>query len=432
MQRRRRSHLAARGTRTQSACIGLGRNWPPRSGGGWLPQICLTVPQIRVVANITILWQSKTEEATMLSDDDRIREDLDLALAEVDPARNLGYGLDPDSPQGRETFAALLAEIEGDEAPGPGRTQPIRRRRLVAGVAVVVAASAAALLLVGLNTDEGSVGVTPAQAALQKLSLAAGAANQHETPLREGDYYYRRVVGYGVGESWIGVDGSGAYRNNHLDDNRLHRIDADLGAISVGADDQISYGEFLDLPRDPNRLYDYFATRAGLETPPGVSEFEAEQIRGENVSTPPNQRMFFTIESIFVQVPIPPDLRVALFHVLERIDGIRLLGMVRNEAGEQGIGIGMYRGVTGPDDPTPQSRRWCSGHHPRGLTFNPDKGDVIGYRSGNPAHRRARPSLRRHRPGTRRTSVAPFHVRVGPRARDATLIPRRDWAGNPG
>lgn len=307
-------------------------------------------------------------------------------LNEIDPGGRLGEQVDPGSRESQQLLVAFLAQIEDGGQRNLYRSKARRcRRRFGLGFAAAALAAFAVLLVISLKSDEATLGVGSAQAALRDLSLASKAAEQREPRLREGQYYYRRQIGYGGRESWIALNGSGGYRSPRIFDGRLQLTDSDFGRVSIGQDYQLSYREFLELPRDPDYLYDLFAGEAELRVTSGISEFEAEQIRGENESTPPNLRMFSTVQDIFTQFPVPPDLRVALFDVMARIGGIRLLGDVENEVGQSGIGIGMYRGVDGPNDPdapiavdgTPVTSR-------EDLIFDQRTGEFIGYRSGNP------------------------------------------------
>lgn len=306
-------------------------------------------------------------------------------LAKADPAAGLGQIADPDSVEAQRVLGALL--VEAATTTGAAASTPSRwtEQRLLVGLAAAGLAAIAAFLAISFGSEDSILGPKSAQAALERLSLAASAAEQDEPVPEDGQYYYRRQVGYGGRESWVGQDGKGGYRSAQLFNGRLRLTDAQDNLISVGPQDEVTYRELLDLPRDPARLYAYFAERAGFDIPPGTSDFETEQIQNEDAETPENQRMFFTISDMFVQAPLPPDLRVSLFEVLKRIDGIQLLGRVTNEAGEEGIGIGMFRGVDGTDDPdapiavdgTPVTSR-------EDLIFDQRTGQLIGYRSGNP------------------------------------------------
>lgn len=274
--------------------------------------------------------------------------------------------------------AAVLARATAS-AP---RTPPPRRRRRRSAVAAIAGVAAVAII-VALATGLNDANVTPPPAtAAEALKRVASAAEVRPTGvLAPGEFLYlRERTRYGrppaLRETWTGYDGQGSFRVLSEGGAFPGRRDSEgWTSQSTGGDgffvgqEKLSYDELAALPTDPRRLHDRLVRAAGDAGP--SPEGEAFVIVGDMLRT----------------LPVPTDVRAALFRATALIDGIQLVGPVTDPLGRSGIAIG----------------------HPevgQQLVFDPDTAVVLDERSKNGTFERvveeqAIVSGPRARPGSR-------------------------------
>lgn len=269
--------------------------------------------------------------------------------------------IDPEGLLGR------ILESEPPRTGARGAKAAIGRWRLgLAGLAV-----AAGLAIAVLASGGGGVPLSPpsATATLREFALAASAHREQEPPLEPGQFFYRRTQGYGsVGQVWTNRQGGGAYTSTR-DTPGIHRIRQGgdrvyLGQIPMG------YERMLGLPRSPDALL----------------EVVEESVLNDSQRSGPlslhgQQRMFRAIEDFLVSAPAPADLKGAFYGALAKLDYVHLIGPTRNQAGRQGIAVGMWFNG-GPD--TDQVVTAADGtvlNERDDLIFNPRTGALIGTRT---------------------------------------------------
>jgi hypothetical protein len=243
------------------------------------------------------------------------------------------------------------------------RPEPRRPRwapRAAAAGALVAAATAAALILPG---EQNSRLGAPDAAAAQTLRRAAAAQHGGLTrPLRPGEYWYiRRSTVWGASstgsngaytvlfpqlrEDWVGIDGArrwltrpaGAPRFPGPRDRRrweaaggpdrllepeYHGGPTHRRPFTDGAH-QVTYSQLLQLPRDPQALYEHLRATA------------VECDCGQSVDS----ETFEIARDLLRDTPIPADLRAALLRAAALIPGIKLIQHERDVAGRPGIGV---------------------------------------------------------------------------------------------
>ena len=183
----------------------------------------------------------------------------------------------------------------------------------------------------------------PAAGALQELAIAARAHRDSDPPLQHGQYHYERTEGFGLREEWVSSDGV-AYAADRSSRNRAAGISRrGPGVYANYGDARLSYRQTLALPRDPDQLYAFMASHTPVEP-------------DDPDALPQYKEMFFVLREFLITTPLPADLRAAFYDAAAKIPGIELLGEVRAENGQFGLGIGMWRSG-GPDDPNPPRDR---------------------------------------------------------------------------
>jgi hypothetical protein len=243
----------------------------------------------------------------------------------------------------------------------PRRRRAIPRLALAGGLAT--AAIAAVLVLPG-----GPHGTEVAGAAPTLLrSAAAAQAGGVTRPLNEGEYWYVRrltawpasfeqeprftVIQPAYREEWIGADGSRGWRIRPAGERRFptpqDRENWEKAgrpnpgnpgdqAVRPGhfflGPDRMTYAQLLELPRDPQALYERLRKAA------------VDCRCGNGV----DNETFVIAGDVLRDTPLPVDLRAAVLRATALIPGIELVGEVRDVAGREGIGVA-FEGVTGRD-----------------------------------------------------------------------------------
>jgi hypothetical protein len=250
--------------------------------------------------------------------------------------------------------------------------QPPRRRpRLTVRAALATAAAAVvvtvALLLPG--DDGGRLGPPDARAAATLRQAATAQQGALARPLRRGEYLYvRRRTAWAtsagdeytfiqpqISETWVGVDGSGRTVTRpdgpprfpspgdrerwQAGGRRLagqgkrseQRFQPESGtAAFYAANTGVSYGELLDLPREPRALHGW------------LRQVAVDCKCGNSVE----QETFVIVGDLLRHPPLPSDLRAALLHAAAFIPGIEFVENERDIAGRRGIGVAFEDGGT--------------------------------------------------------------------------------------
>ncbi len=121
-----------------------------------------------------------------------------------------------------------------------------------------------------------------------------------------------------------------------------------------------SHQDLVELPTDPARLLAALTERIRTYHP---GTFSTASKR------PPSQTqvLFGTISYLLEHYPLPPELRAALYQVLTRLDGVRLIGGVTDLAGRHAVSVAIDL-----DQPL---------HERDELLLDPATGRLLGARS---------------------------------------------------
>jgi hypothetical protein len=242
------------------------------------------------------------------------------------------------------------------------RPEPRRPRfggRVAIAVCVAAAATVAALVIPGER--ESRLG-TPDASAAETLRLAAKSQKGGlSRPLRAGEFFYVRtktawsmggdveggytVIGPGVRESWVAIDGERRFRTRPdgsmrfpgpRDKKRWEAAGSPPGVVRSDHHERapkqgpfyfggepMSYAELLDLPREARPLYQRLHQEA----------VDCECGRSVDNET------FVIIGDLMRENPIPVDLEAALLRAAALIPGIKQIGTERDVAGREGVGV---------------------------------------------------------------------------------------------
>jgi hypothetical protein len=348
-------------------------------------------------------------------------------MNELDLVR--GIAADTPMPDAATTQAArtrLLAVIAAEEAAGAARPSRrprrlaggrVRLRLLLPGSAVVAAALAAVLAAPLLLQRPATVTQMPGAVApplettraaeptaVKVLTKAALAAARAPMPaFGPGRYWYVRERGVKLGtnldqagsrksffyrfgyeeETWWALDGSisgrlRAGRARFLDDTeRAAWVAAgrpDLGVPNteiyspkakhwIGGVGWLppTYQDLVALPTDPARLLARLTERIRTYRPGAfTTAFKRPQSQ--------TQVLFGTIGYLLEHYPLPPTLRAALYRVLTRLDGVKLVGGVTDLTGRRAVSVA----IDVLDQPL---------HQRDELLLDPASGRLLGARS---------------------------------------------------
>ena len=216
------------------------------------------------------------------------------------------------------------------------RAPSVRRRRLLVAAVALVAAGAIAALF-----GAGNHGGASASAARALHKVGTVARHQPATPqVARGQFQYTKsVVAYmsggngwnavspGVREIWLGPTGGflhetwGKPRFPSAAD-RAHWIAAGRPQVNPPQDSgKLPPSRPLDLPTDPDALYDEIHHRAV----------------GHGNST--NAEMFTLVGDSLRETDASPALRGSLYEVAARISGVELVGPTRDRIGRHGVAV---------------------------------------------------------------------------------------------
>jgi hypothetical protein len=262
--------------------------------------------------------------------------DLDLMVAEADPARHAGLP-GPDSPEAARLYRQITA------------TAPPRRKRRAAPVAagLVAAAAAGALVLANLpgrahpgRPGPGSTGPGRGAAILDAAAIAAGHGAGASQPPGPGQYLYvAETVAKGLGstpshncasaamrvQAWVAADGSG--RQAGTFPVRCAKLDFDTAYARGGLPWQL-----------------YGVVKAGtLPTSPAALQ-QAIVTRFEDGHSRPSAT--FVYAATFLNAGSTAALRAALYRVIESLPGVTNLGPAKDQLGRRGQAVGLVTAGT--------------------------------------------------------------------------------------
>jgi hypothetical protein len=293
-------------------------------------------------------------------------DQLDHLVARLQKIRDEDLASESGSPHAEALFERITAELDGDaEVSAPRRRRPrVGRRWLVAAAGL---ATAGATLAVAIGLGSSPEVVTPAAAALRQ---AAHAASKQD-PIPAGSYLYIRsanaslALGFvdpsepeglnpgccealvpHVREMWLGADPGDALLRERkagapqfLSDEERDRWIA-LGRPELEAKTPFSgilddlpdhgwYGGPLDLPSDPDGVYERFKRSAeAYANQPGAPGTVGEA-------------MFWAMSDVLREARATPEQRAALYEALARVPGVTLLGDTTDRLGRRGVAVGM-------------------------------------------------------------------------------------------
>jgi RNA polymerase sigma factor (sigma-70 family) len=279
---------------------------------------------------------------------------------------------------------ALQTVVVSDPTRVPRRRSPRRAARvaLIAGLAATIAV-VVALLPGGTRNDAAPLG--PATASAQSvLQLAARAISSHAwRPLRSGQYFYYRDVGSYPGHNAPASDHPTEIQNVWVGSNGFARI------VQTGPDTVIAGGDVLIFHATPQQLraererqrhgahlhilaypqkyrwlnLDY-QQLIQLPTDPSVLEQYIE--RTATGGGPRFAHIFSSVEGYLTGAALPPKVSAAMYHVVARLPGMRLIGPTHDQLGRPGVAVGLFfRNQPGRAE----------------LIFNPTTGVLLAERS---------------------------------------------------
>jgi len=255
---------------------------------------------------------------------------------------------------------ALRAATVTEPARGLRRrpTRHAGRFALIAGLAATIAV-VVAFLPGGAANDAGRLG--PATASARTLlERAARAISRHAwQPLRPGQYLYFREIGGNPGHNgpasarptsiqytWIGANGFARLVQTGPDtviaggdvlifhatpeqlqaERQRQRHGAHLRILAYSqkyAVPELDYQQVIHLPTDPSKLERYIeqhATGGGARFSP----------------------TFGYAESLLTGMPLPPKISAAMYRVIARLPGMRLIGPTHDPLGRPGVAVGLF------------------------------------------------------------------------------------------
>lgn len=252
---------------------------------------------------------------------------------------------------------------------------PRQRGPRLAWVGTIVASVAAALLVVFAVLGGRSEDSTPLDQALGAAAAVAAEqpppeANFQDQPLYEKTQEASLVTSGGPAgpwsaltsatrEQWVAPDGSGRVRNEAANIEFLGERDRArwqaAGAPNLareGADRRLEPGELSfgeDLPSDPEHLAEVIRQRA------------------EKSDAPVAPEMLVLIGDLLRNPLTAPDVRASLYRIAASIDGVALVGEVKDPIGRAGTAVGIVSDYTGSQE------RYE-------LIFNPNTSEVLAER----------------------------------------------------
>ncbi|MFB7328543.1 MULTISPECIES: CU044_5270 family protein [unclassified Streptomyces] len=240
--------------------------------------------------------------------------------------------VEPPSPQALARATAAVRAAAQDEAV----VTPLRRRRLASGrrivATVLVAAACAATVVVYTNQGTGS----PAAQAPQQAKTVSAATFLTDTaavaaarPMSSGQYWKVHMkVTYGKPSTWHGKSGT---FDEYISRSGYTIVDGGRTFKKPNSGWRLGPKTFdwngLDqLPTDPAKL---------LEIMDSSKEYAG-------------QSAFLQASSLLGESPASPQLRAALFKALAGMNGVKLVGNVKDSAGREGTELA-FDGIPSSD-----------------------------------------------------------------------------------
>jgi hypothetical protein len=259
--------------------------------------------------------------------------DLDTMLDEAAPARHARLD-GPDSPAAASLYRRIITQ--------PPAAATARRRfryrfavPAIAGTCAVAAAAAVSLAGGAPAPQHGTAAGVLGRAALTAARQPAGAVpgpgqyvyaetiegQRTKAPGRTASGICRQTV-----RVWAAPDGSG-----RMVASAPAGASCDGGGIpsqTFPKGQEIDYNVYpgaAGLPADPTALEQFIVRH--FEYPPGHSG-------------PEDIAATFDFAGTFLQSGAPPDIRAALYRLIQKLPGIELLGPVTDRLGRHGVGVG--------------------------------------------------------------------------------------------
>lgn len=253
----------------------------------------------------------------------------------------------------------ISAANEQLRSPRRGAPRHIRRVALIAGLAATIAALVVFLPGVrGKDASQFGPATASAQTVLRQAARAIALHAWH--PLGPGQYfYYRQIDSYPqhngaaparpteIQDVWVAANGfarivqtgpstviaGGDVLINHATRQQLQaererqRHGAHLRILAYPQKYQWGpspdYEHLIQLPTTPSKLQQYIeqhATGGG----PRFSD------------------IFSYAESLLLGAPLPPKVSAAMYHVIARLPGMRLIGPTHDPLGRPGVAVGLF------------------------------------------------------------------------------------------
>jgi hypothetical protein len=253
--------------------------------------------------------------------------DLDTMLEEAAPARHVRLD-GPDSPAAVSLCRRIITQP-------PAAATARRRYRLAVPVLIGACAIVALAFIFGSQAGRPTAAAVLGRAALTAAHQPAAAIPG------PGQYVYVETIeGQRMSGGWSGAPGSPTTSGICLqtiqvwaapDGSGREVASAPTGASCDGGTpsqtfhkgqeiDGNVYPRAADLPTDPARLEQFI-----------VRHFEGG---------PEEVAATFHFAGTFLQSGAPPQIRAALFRLIQRLPGIELLGPMTDKLGRHGIGVG--------------------------------------------------------------------------------------------
>lgn len=277
-------------------------------------------------------------------------------IDEMDAVRRL----EPTTPPSAGVRVAAADRLQQRMDHGSGRRSE-RRPAVLAGIATALAVAGLVVVAVVGGGSESRL-VAPADAA-EALSRVAGvAAKRPDATLRPGEYWYvqdrsRYLVTVGdqpsysalraveLRETWTDRDANGRYRDTSTgqpeflgprDRQRWKRSGSPQlsgrapgqveerafsgRGFTVGAS-TVTYEQLANLPADGDEMYDELRRLASDAGPS------------------PDEEVFTIVGDLLRSNPVPPRVRAGLYRAVAYIEGIRLVGPVKDSLGRPGVAV---------------------------------------------------------------------------------------------
>jgi len=275
-------------------------------------------------------------------------EEIIAALARADPAQT-------------EQLSEPPPLWLGEPPRTPARRSFRRWRPLMSGLAAGAAAASLAIIVVL------SGGARPGADAVRALEAAASVAEAHAAPARraaDGRYAYFRLTVADVVtvagrepwsvlrptqvEQWVAPDASGRVVERSLPpefpgrrDRRRWREQGGSAFRYSASDQRYRPGELAA------RADDNLPATRELPTHPDQLEVVLRRSARKSADVPENVKVLELAGLVLAQAGSSPELRAALYRVVSRIEGVELIGSMRDPRGRVGTAVAIESDYSG-------------------------------------------------------------------------------------